>query len=89
MLDQPTLKEREEFVNNYIETREGEIAWQYEKFDYQDYDFKDITRVKNFVRIYIGQGIVYPRVINSEIGQVKVLPLNELVKLEKKIAKEY
>ena len=89
MLDQPTLKERAEFVNNYIETREGEIAWQYEKFDYQDYDFKDITRVKNFVRIYIGQGIVYPRVINSEIGQVKVLPLNELVKLEKKIAKEY
>jgi hypothetical protein len=55
MLDQPTLKERENFVNNYVETREGEIAWQYEKFDYQDYDFKDITRVKNFIRIYIGQ----------------------------------
>ncbi len=89
MLDQPTMKERENFVNNYIETREWEIAWQYEKFDYQDYDFKDITRIKNFMRIYIGQGIVYPRKINSEIWQIKVLPLNELVKLEKKIAKNY
>jgi hypothetical protein len=41
------------------------------------------------MRIYIWQGIVYPRCINSEIWQVKVLPLNELVKLEKKIAKNY
>jgi hypothetical protein len=55
MLDQPTMPERKKFVSDYIETREGEIAWQYEKFDYQDYDFKDITRIKNFMRIFIGQ----------------------------------
>lgn len=89
MLDQMTMKDREHFINNYLETREWEIAWQYEKFDYEDYDFRDITKIKNFMRIFIWQWIVYPRCINSEIWQVKVLPLNELVKLEKKIAKNY
>jgi len=89
MLDFNTLRERESFIQNYLQTREWEIAWQYEKFDYEDYNFKDITKIKNFMRIFVGQWIVYPRVINSEIGQIKVLPLNELVKLEKKIAKNY
>lgn len=89
ILDQTTMKDRNQFVNNYIETRECEMAWQYEKFNYEDYNFKDITKIKNFMRIYIWQGIVYPRCINSEIWQVKVLPLNELVKLERKIAKNY
>jgi len=53
MLDQMTMKDRNHFINNYLETRESEIAWQYEKFNYEEYNFKDITRIKNFMRIYI------------------------------------
>jgi hypothetical protein len=55
MLDLNTLPERKEFISNYINTREEEIAWQYEKFNYEDYDFRDITKIKNFMRIFIGQ----------------------------------
>lgn len=62
---------------------------QYEKYDYEEFThFPNVFLVPGFVRGYIGQGIAYPRSISSELADMSIWPLDEMVSVEQDYARE-
>ena len=88
LLDIVDISERKKFEKKYIESRREDIEYEYSKFEYGA-DFRDIYKIKNFMRIFIGQGIIYPKELNSEMTKLKLMTLEEEAKIERKISKNY
>lgn len=86
--DFENIKERTNFAKDYIHTRKEEIEFDYSKFE-EGADFKDIYRIKNFIRIFIGQGITFPKALNKEFLKLRVMTLEEEKNIEKTIAGQY
>ncbi|PCI24240.1 hypothetical protein COB57_05305 [Candidatus Peregrinibacteria bacterium] len=89
-LDAKTTKERKIQVADFLSTIEDETAWDYMKHDDGMVDYPDISRVKNLVRLFNGQGIVFPQDLGTQFDPILVpLTLEDTVKQEQNIAGEY
>ncbi|MCS7205380.1 MAG: hypothetical protein NZ853_06765 [Leptospiraceae bacterium] len=87
--DEPNGKKRKEKLQNYFQKRQQEIEWDYYKFE-ENLELKNIYRLKNFVKIYTGQGMIYPVDFFSEFLKISgVLPFLKITEWEKEIQKEY
>lgn len=88
LLDIEDIWKRKSFAKEYIESRKEDIEYEYSKFEYGA-DFKDIYKIKNFMRVFIGQGIIYPKELNEEMTKLRLMTLEEEAKIEKTISKNY
>jgi hypothetical protein len=88
LLDIADQRERQSFAKEYIASRRDDIEYEYSKFQ-QGAEFKDIYRIKNFVRVFIGQGIIYPKTLNRDLVRLKLMTLKDERDIEREIAKEY
>lgn len=81
--------ERKKFAKQYVEDRTEWMEWQYAMYDEYDLGFEDFTRVPGFCRLFTGQGLRYPSEINADLAGVNILPLSEILRIEKSLAKKY
>jgi len=89
-LDAKNFEERREKVKNYIATREEETEWQYAKYDEWFEDYADLSRLKNYCKIYNWQWIAYPEFLWKEFDEILIpFTLAEITDLERKTAKNY
>ena len=89
-LDAQNFEERRQKVKSYIETRNEETEWQYAKYDEWYEDYADLSRLKNYCKIFNGQWIAYPEFLWKEFDEILIpLSLAEITEIEKKTAKNY
>ncbi len=88
LLDIEEREERKKFAQEYKNMREEEIEFEYSKFE-QGADFRDIYKIKNFIRLFIGQGVTYPKALNNEFLKLHLMTLQDEKNIEKQIASEY
>lgn len=81
--------ERRKFAKQYVADRTEWMEWQYAMFDEYELEYEDFTKVRGFCRLFTGQGLRYPSVINSEVAAVNLLPLPEILRIEKELAAKY
>ncbi|MDD2870929.1 MAG: MBL fold metallo-hydrolase [Candidatus Gracilibacteria bacterium] len=89
LLDISDVAERKKFISEYVNKRKENTERDFFKFDNEEVEFKDISRVKNYCKSLIGQGIVYSKILDENALKVKVLGLDELVQIEKSLMKNY
>ncbi len=90
ILEAKTYEQRQKIKEEYLEKRKEEIAYNYERFEY-DYlaESSDIQELPNFMKAFIWQWIVYPTRVNPDFLKLRILTLKEEEELEKKIAYDY
>ena len=89
-LDAKNFEERRENVKKYIETRMEETEWQYAKYDEWYEDYADLSRLKNYCKLFNGQWIAYPEFLWTEFDEVLIpFTLSEITDVERKTAKNY
>lgn len=89
-LDAQNSKERAEKIKNYKETRIEETEWQYAKYDEWFEEYADLSKLKNYCKIFNGQWIAYPKILWTEFDEIFIpLSLEEITKIEKETAKNY
>jgi len=87
--DEQDTQKRKEKVRLYIQKRKKEIEWEYEKFlEYPQW--KNIYRLKNFIKIYIGQGMIYPIKLSKDLLHISApFSLETLCKYENQVKSQY
>ncbi|MCP4523506.1 MAG: MBL fold metallo-hydrolase [Candidatus Gracilibacteria bacterium] len=88
ILDLPSSK-RKAFASEYKQGRVEEIEYEYYKHSEGYVDYKNIYGLKNFHKIFIGQGICYPKKIDSQFLSFQIMSLPEEVIIENKFARNY
>jgi hypothetical protein len=73
LLDFNNLKDRKNFAFEYIAQRKEEIAYDYEKFEDELVECSNIKDLPYYMQSFIGQGIIYPTVINPEFQKISIL----------------
>jgi len=86
LVDAKNIKERQKIEREYKEYRESEIEREYAKFSEEEID--SIYSIPNLTKIFIWQGIVFPREINSDIFCLNTMKLEYVKNLEEKYAKK-
>lgn len=89
LLDLKTPAERKAFANDYRQNREEEIEYEYARFEEEMVEYKDIHTIRNFMKIFIGQWISYPKDVNKDFLKFQVMSLRENVEIEKGISSEF
>ncbi|MDD5213580.1 MAG: MBL fold metallo-hydrolase [Candidatus Gracilibacteria bacterium] len=89
LLDFNNLKDRKNFAFEYIANRKEEIAYDYEKFEDELVECSNIKDLPYYMQSFIGQGIIYPTVINPEFQKISILGLDEETDIERGIAKKF
>ena len=89
LLDITDENKRKKFISEYTSTRKENIEWDFYKFSEWEVEYSDLTNTKNYCKCLIWQWIVYPKILDKNALKIKVLSLEELVKIEKIIAKKY
>ncbi len=90
IIEAKSIEERKKIAKDYIEKRKEEIAYNYERFDYEYLEeSSDIQELPNFMKAFIGQWIVYPTRVNPDFLKLRILTLEEEEKLEKEIVKDF
>ncbi len=89
LLDFNNLKDRKNFAFEYIANRKEEIAYDYEKFEDELVECSNIKDLPYYMQSFIGQGIIYPTVINPEFQKISILGLDEETDIERWIAKKF
>ncbi|GIX42068.1 MAG: hypothetical protein KatS3mg129_1801 [Leptospiraceae bacterium] len=86
--DEGSNIKRKEKISHYLQKRKKEIEWEYYKF--YDYNLPNLYKLKNFIKIYTGQGMIYPIELNQELLKISSpLSLKQIVQIENKIQKKY
>ncbi len=88
LLDIDETSKRLKFAEEYKHSRLEEIEYEYSKYEYWA-DFKDIYKIKNFIRIFIGQWISYPKELNPEFLKLRLMTLEDNKNIEKSISSKY
>ncbi len=87
--DEEDYKQRNLKIQQYIKKRNEEIEWDYYKFIINK-NIKNIYKIKNLIKIYIGQGMIYPVEYFDKLLDISCpLSLERLVDIEKRIMKKY
>ena len=81
--------ERKKFAKQYVEDRTEWMEWQYAMFDEYGEDLEDFTKIRNFCRVFTGQGLRYPSGIDPMLAAVNLLPLPKILEIERELAKKY
>lgn len=89
LLDITDEKKRKDFIREYTNTRKENIERDFIRFEEEIVEFKDCTKIKNYCKALIWQGIVYPKRLDVNALKIKVLALDELVSIEKNMMKKY
>ncbi len=78
---------RKRDLSDYRSRREEEMQLEYIKFDDGYVEYKDIRDLNGFIRILVGQGIVFPPEINEDFLKISApFPLAEVAAEEKKVS---
>jgi hypothetical protein len=81
-------EKRKSYRDQYLATQKEEIAFQYERYDYEEFaHHPNLFAAPGFVRGFIGQGIAYPSAMSDELYSLALFPLDELVSIESDYAK--
>jgi hypothetical protein len=81
-------EKRKSYRDQYLATQKEEIAFQYERFEYEEFaHHPNLFALPGFVRGFIGQGIAYPSKMSDELYGLALFPLDELVSIESDYAK--
>lgn len=86
LLDAKNTKERQKIDSEYKAKRKEEILREYQKFQYEE--INSFYEIPNFNKIFIGQWIVFPKEISSEIFSVNTMKLDYIQLLEEKASKK-
>ncbi|MDD2907008.1 MAG: MBL fold metallo-hydrolase [Candidatus Gracilibacteria bacterium] len=86
LVDAKNVKERQKIDSEYKKYRTEEIEWEYAKF--MEEEINSFYEVPNLIKIFIGQGIVFPREINDELFGLNTMKLEYVKNLEEKYAKK-
>ncbi|MDD3144791.1 MAG: MBL fold metallo-hydrolase [Candidatus Gracilibacteria bacterium] len=86
LVDAKNVKERQKIDSEYRAFRKEEITREYEKFNEEE--INSFYSVPNLTKIFIGQGIVFPREINDEIFCLNTMKLEYVKTLEENAAKK-
>lgn len=89
ILDITDKNKRKAFASEYKQKRVEEIEYDYYKFTEWYVDYKDIYSLENFHKIFIGQGISYPKNLNEEFLKLQIMSLQEEVEIENKFSRNY
>ncbi len=89
LVDMVDLNKRKAFASEYIKNRKEEIERNYAKFEAWLVEHLDIQSVPKFCKAFIWQWICYPAKLDKNALKVKVLWLEEVANLEKKISNKY
>lgn len=82
LLDTPQNKRRK-FRNEYISNRKEMMRYGYEKFECEEFEeFPNLYNIRGFCRGFIGQGIIYPKILSRELADISIFPLEEIASLE-------
>jgi ribonuclease BN (tRNA processing enzyme) len=86
--DEEKYIHRTKKIQHYLQKRQEEIQWDYYKFE--ENDLPNIYQLNNFIKIYTGQGMIYPIEISKELLKISSpLPLKKIVEIERKVQKKY
>ena len=87
--DEEENAKRKEKIRSYIQKRKKEIEWEYGKFlEYPSW--KNIYRLKNFIKIYIGQGMIYPLQLSKDLLNISApFSLENLCKYENHVKSRF
>ncbi len=76
-------EKRKPYRDHYIASQKEEIAFQYERFEYEEFaHHPNLFSLPGFVRGFIGQGIAYPSSMSEELYNLALFPLDEIVSIE-------
>lgn len=89
ILDIDEVNKRKQFASEYKQKRTEEIEYEYFKHEEWYVDYLDIYSLPNFHKIFIGQGITYPKALNQDFLKMQIMTLPEEVKIEAKFARSY
>jgi len=89
-LDAINPKERSRKIKAYKETRQEETEWQYAKYDEWFEDYADLSKLKNYCKVFNGQWIAYPEFLWTQFDEILIpLTLSEITEIEKETSKNY
>lgn len=86
LLDAKNSKERKKIDSEYKAFRKEEITREYEKFEAEEVE--SFYKSENLTKIFIWQGIVFPKEINEEILAVNTMKLEAVKDIEESIARK-
>lgn len=90
VLDAQSVKDRENIKREYLHTRKEDIEFGYEKWEYEDFaEFENFFELDGFVRGFIGQGLIYPTALSTELSGINIFPLAEVADREVQIAANF
>lgn len=89
ILDIKEVNKRKKFASQYKQNRTEEIEYEYSKYSEGYIDYLDIYSLPNFHKVFIGQGITYPKDLNKDFLKMQIMTLSEEVKIETKFARQY
>lgn len=89
LLDFNNIKDRKNFIFEYIANRKEEISYDYEKFDDELIECSNIKDLPYYMQSFIWQWIIYPTVINPDFQKISILWLDEETEMEKQIARKF
>lgn len=89
LLDISDISQRKKFAKEYEEIRKEEIEYSYAKFSENLVDFKDVSQLKGFMRIYIGQWICYPLEVDKSFMNLRLMTLENNVSLDMFYSRQY
>lgn len=80
---------RKNYEKQYRATRKEWIEWQYEKFEAEAVEYRDIRDLPGFYLALIGQGMQCPESISPELACTKIFPLDEIAEIERASARRF
>lgn len=89
-LDNDNLAERNGLLEQYIEKRHEEMEWEYARHEEGHVEHPDLTTLPGFLKIYVGQGIVFPPEIDERYLRLcRPYPLTRVASDEMQIARRF
>lgn len=89
LLDMSSTDERKKLCRDYEESRKESIEYEYAKFSENIVEYRDVTKIPWFLRVYIGQWICFPIQIDPSYLQVRVMPLEHNVQWDTYYSRQY
>jgi Beta-lactamase superfamily domain len=90
LLDIRDESKRARYKKQYHIDKKESIEWSYALYeDQEEEDLPCLYTIPRFVRGFIGQGMVYPRYLQSGLSELSIYPLSEIASIESDVAAQY
>lgn len=88
ILEMDSKEKRKEFMEEHINVRKQEIAYNYLRFQDDLEGLIDIQELNGFMKALVWQWIIYPTIVEPEFQKIKFLQLPKEKELEKEVMDE-